>query len=321
MNSDNTASASGGFTSDNAILDRRFSVPAEHLQRGRAADLSASAADTDFGALRRRTSMPTAAMYPLSDSFEASLQSAMFEFNPVEQSCYNSIQLQDAINQLSSNNASSFETYLCPPKTESDFEVYMRPPAEQPDSFQSSCYSSEEALDQPHYTIPQPASPATTYMLAPLSSLIHSTESLPNFPQPHRFQYPSTNFDNRIENCDPSKPGPLSLSTSGRPTKFKPTESQLSTLVAVFEKNPFPSAALRNSLAQRLSIQERQVRFWFQNRRATYKINGVHVLKPKKAKVGSDADELEAEAAHLEPITQENPYFYVEKGRRQSIAF
>ncbi|KAI8612096.1 hypothetical protein BC830DRAFT_1040701, partial [Chytriomyces sp. MP71] len=48
--------------------------------------------------------------------------------------------------------------------------------------------------------------------------------------------------------------------------KFKPTEHQLLTLISVFEKNPFPSAALRNTLSEMLRVQPKQVRFWFQNR-------------------------------------------------------
>ncbi|KAI8831051.1 hypothetical protein BJ741DRAFT_514354, partial [Chytriomyces cf. hyalinus JEL632] len=53
-----------------------------------------------------------------------------------------------------------------------------------------------------------------------------------------------------------------------KPGKFKPTESQLALLVGLFEKNPFPSAALRSSLADTLGVQPKQIRFWFQNRRA-----------------------------------------------------
>ncbi|KAJ3407489.1 hypothetical protein CcCBS67573_g01003 [Chytriomyces confervae] len=121
-----------------------------------------------------------------------------------------------------------------------------------------------------------------------------------------------------------------------KPGKFKPTESQLSLLVGLFEKNPFPSAALRSSLADTLGVQPKQIRFWFQNRRATYKINGIHVLKPKGKKAVSQDDcapslsssssmgklssgEEEAEL-DLEPVSMDNPFFYVEKGRRNSMS-
>ncbi|KAI9351217.1 hypothetical protein BDR26DRAFT_420260 [Obelidium mucronatum] len=101
--------------------------------------------------------------------------------------------------------------------------------------------------------------------------------------------------------------------------KFKPTEAQLSTLVGVFEKNPFPSAALRTHLAEMLDIQPKQVRFWFQNRRATYKINGIYVVKPKKGKLGNTSGEViqrgGGEGA-LAPISSDNPYFFVDASRK-----
>ncbi|KAI8613257.1 hypothetical protein BC830DRAFT_1133090 [Chytriomyces sp. MP71] len=117
---------------------------------------------------------------------------------------------------------------------------------------------------------------------------------------------------------------PLPSLSTGKPAKFKPTEHQLSTLISVFEKNPFPSAALRTTLSEMLRIQPKQVRFWFQNRRATYKINGVHVLKPRKTKSGDVkvpvlVNGKDGQEVDLAPISSENPYFYVEKGRRVSV--
>ncbi|TPX64510.1 hypothetical protein CcCBS67573_g08385 [Chytriomyces confervae] len=117
--------------------------------------------------------------------------------------------------------------------------------------------------------------------------------------------------------------------TGAKAQKFKPTEAQLSTLVGVFEKNPFPSAALRSHLAEVLQIQPKQVRFWFQNRRATYKINGVYVIKPKKASARKSSDACETPAPEhasvgehepdLAPVSSENPYFFVERARRNSL--
>ncbi|KAJ3069428.1 hypothetical protein HDU98_007489 [Podochytrium sp. JEL0797] len=102
----------------------------------------------------------------------------------------------------------------------------------------------------------------------------------------------------------------------GKNQKFKPTESQLGTLVGVFEKNPFPSAALRNHLAEMLDIQPKQVRFWFQNRRATYKINGVYVIKPKKSKSGAPVKGGKSDDPDLAPVSSENPYFFVDASRK-----
>ncbi|KAI8828211.1 homeobox domain-containing protein, partial [Chytriomyces cf. hyalinus JEL632] len=54
-------------------------------------------------------------------------------------------------------------------------------------------------------------------------------------------------------------------------SRFKATEAELPILSAVFEKNPFPSAVLRQKLADRLGLESKQIQFWFQNRRATLK--------------------------------------------------
>ncbi|KAI8839416.1 Homeodomain-like protein, partial [Chytriomyces cf. hyalinus JEL632] len=53
--------------------------------------------------------------------------------------------------------------------------------------------------------------------------------------------------------------------------RFKAKDNDLKCLMAVFEKNPFPSTALRLSLAKKLNLEAKQVQFWFQNRRATLK--------------------------------------------------
>ncbi|TPX61271.1 hypothetical protein CcCBS67573_g08934 [Chytriomyces confervae] len=63
--------------------------------------------------------------------------------------------------------------------------------------------------------------------------------------------------------------------------RFKVKDNDLKCLLAVFEKNPFPSVGLRRKLSERLNMEQKQVQFWFQNRRATLKMNGIHVLKPK----------------------------------------
>ncbi|KAJ3381358.1 hypothetical protein HDU80_001852 [Chytriomyces hyalinus] len=111
-----------------------------------------------------------------------------------------------------------------------------------------------------------------------------------------------------------------------KPGKFRPTESQLAMLASLFEKNPFPSATLRTSLADAMGVQPKQIRFWFQNRRATYKINGIHVLKPnavvgrKTGSVASISGGVKEEELDLEPVSDENPFFYVEKARRHSMS-
>ncbi|KAJ3062344.1 hypothetical protein HDU98_001781, partial [Podochytrium sp. JEL0797] len=95
----------------------------------------------------------------------------------------------------------------------------------------------------------------------------------------------------------------------GKKNRFKATEAELPILSAVFEKNPFPSAILRQKLADRLGLESKQIQFWFQNRRATLKINGIHVIKPKKTKAPSASFKAKPD---LSPLTDGNPYFYVE---------
>ncbi|KAJ3050647.1 hypothetical protein HDU99_008614, partial [Rhizoclosmatium hyalinum] len=75
---------------------------------------------------------------------------------------------------------------------------------------------------------------------------------------------------------------------STRGDRFRATDSELYMLTAVFARNPFPSALLREKCAEKLGLTSRQIQFWFQNRRANLKAQGIHVVKPKKgAPVGA----------------------------------
>ncbi|KAJ3025243.1 UNVERIFIED_CONTAM: hypothetical protein HDU68_007335 [Siphonaria sp. JEL0065] len=104
-------------------------------------------------------------------------------------------------------------------------------------------------------------------------------------------------------------------SCQGRFSRFKPTEAESDVLCAIFQKNPFPSVYLRKTLAEKMGLDIKQVQFWFQNRRATFKSQGVHVLKVKK---GEEDKELEVEISKrkvsLTPLVGESPFFFVEKG-------
>ncbi|KAJ3244932.1 hypothetical protein HDU78_010304 [Chytriomyces hyalinus] len=181
--------------------------------------------------------------------------------------------------------------------------------------------TSPNSPNSPKYAILSATSERTP-LNGPHNNAKHSSPS-----QQHQHQYSTNNTFTAAAAAAASPP---------KPGKFKPTESQLSLLVGLFEKNPFPSAALRSSLADTLGVQPKQIRFWFQNRRATYKINGIHVLKPKGKKAVSHDDcapsslssssmgklgggEEEAEL-DLEPVSMDNPFFYVEKGRRNSMS-
>ncbi|TPX66513.1 hypothetical protein CcCBS67573_g07807 [Chytriomyces confervae] len=103
-----------------------------------------------------------------------------------------------------------------------------------------------------------------------------------------------------------------SIDKNNKPARFKPTDTELVMLTAIFQKNPFPSTSLRKKLADKMGLDIKQVQFWFQNRRATMKTSGVHVIKPKRGTASSV--HLTKKRLSLSPLSNESPYFYVETG-------
>ncbi|KAJ3378124.1 hypothetical protein HDU84_007912 [Entophlyctis sp. JEL0112] len=101
--------------------------------------------------------------------------------------------------------------------------------------------------------------------------------------------------------------------------RFKATESDLEYLLSVFESNPFPNASKRAQIAKRIGISDKQVVVWFQNRRASCKVNGIVAVKPRKG--SSDADggvkayvsAKSEKMGTLVPLTEGNPFFYAIK--------
>ncbi|TPX64511.1 hypothetical protein CcCBS67573_g08387 [Chytriomyces confervae] len=92
-----------------------------------------------------------------------------------------------------------------------------------------------------------------------------------------------------------------------RRPRFRPTEQQLGVLASIFEKNPFPSQTVRSKIAREMGLENKQVLFWFQNRRATLKNNGIHVIKPKtETAIGKNRSDLA-------PLTANSVYFFVDK--------
>ncbi|KAI8614399.1 hypothetical protein BC830DRAFT_1127491 [Chytriomyces sp. MP71] len=102
--------------------------------------------------------------------------------------------------------------------------------------------------------------------------------------------------------------------TGGAPVKkqrFKPQEKDLQILMGFFEKNPFPDRAQRTHLANTLGLEPKQILFWFQNRRATLKMNGIVCMKPKSQNAqyvpGEDG------MSNLTPLMPDSTFFYVEQ--------
>ncbi|KAI9336532.1 hypothetical protein BDR26DRAFT_864757 [Obelidium mucronatum] len=97
--------------------------------------------------------------------------------------------------------------------------------------------------------------------------------------------------------------------------RFRATKQELEYLLHVFESNPFPSASQRKLISEKLQLEPKQVLFWFQNRRATLKSNGIVAVKPKKTAAsgggGGGSGGGGKEVALMEQLSAENPYFYV----------
>jgi Homeodomain len=65
------------------------------------------------------------------------------------------------------------------------------------------------------------------------------------------------------------------------------TQDQLVTLEVEFEKNPTPTAIVRERIAQEINMTERSVQIWFQNRRAKIK----NMVK-KSIENGEDSNDI-----------------------------
>ncbi|TPX10957.1 uncharacterized protein E0L32_008163 [Thyridium curvatum] len=63
------------------------------------------------------------------------------------------------------------------------------------------------------------------------------------------------------------------------------TQDQLTTLELEFNKNPTPTATVRERIAEEINMTERSVQIWFQNRRAKIKL-----LAKKSLETGEDID-------------------------------
>ncbi|KAI8610910.1 hypothetical protein BC830DRAFT_1172333 [Chytriomyces sp. MP71] len=62
--------------------------------------------------------------------------------------------------------------------------------------------------------------------------------------------------------------------------RFKATHQDLQILTASFNRSPFPSKAERRQLAHVLSIDDKQVKIWFQNARARIRAEGTVLTRP-----------------------------------------
>ncbi|KAI9796859.1 MAG: hypothetical protein M1825_006496 [Sarcosagium campestre] len=111
------------------------------------------------------------------------------------------------------------------------------------------------------------------------------------------------NFGEVMDELSPGAPSPTgNLSATGSVSRRPPrkstltqqqknqkrqraTQDQLSTLEVEFNKNPTPTAVVRERIAQDINMTERSVQIWFQNRRAKIKL-----LAKKSIETGEDCE-------------------------------
>ncbi|KAJ3197025.1 hypothetical protein HDU82_001572 [Entophlyctis luteolus] len=89
-----------------------------------------------------------------------------------------------------------------------------------------------------------------------------------------------------------------------KPPRFKATEEELKFLMSVFETNPFPNAKMRQFISKKVGMSDKQVVVWFQNKRASCKVNGIVAVKPKKG------DMATVVPGNLVQVSTENPFFF-----------
>ncbi|KAJ3069427.1 hypothetical protein HDU98_007488 [Podochytrium sp. JEL0797] len=163
------------------------------------------------------------------------------------------------------------------------------------------------------------------YQFPVMDPTLLQSNSANSTPMQHPLSIPS--FDESLDspplspralNKSPTTPTAPGLSNADKKKKkmrFRATEAELTFLLTVFEANPFPSTRQRIQLAEKLGLDPKQILFWFQNRRATLKSNGILAVKPKKTNSTTNYAFKKNQNYTLSPLSADNPFFYVaEKG-------
>ncbi|KAJ3031974.1 UNVERIFIED_CONTAM: hypothetical protein HDU68_009075 [Siphonaria sp. JEL0065] len=129
---------------------------------------------------------------------------------------------------------------------------------------------------------------------------------------------PSVNSVAAAHNNSSAGNGQVSPSSPATPKKprFKPQKADLEILMGSFENNPFPDKEERRRLAERLCLEPKQILFWFQNRRAALKMNGIVVVKPNSN--GGAAGSNGFGEGELAPLMEDNGYFFIAAQQQQS---
>lgn len=100
---------------------------------------------------------------------------------------------------------------------------------------------------------------------------------------------PSAATSNGNQNSGSRRPPRKSTLTQQQKNqkRQRATQDQLTTLEMEFNKNPTPTAAVRERIAEEINMTERSVQIWFQNRRAKIKL-----IAKKSLETGEDIDSI-----------------------------
>ncbi|KAJ3027021.1 UNVERIFIED_CONTAM: hypothetical protein HDU68_004639 [Siphonaria sp. JEL0065] len=124
---------------------------------------------------------------------------------------------------------------------------------------------------------------------------------------------PQLQFLGSYDMTPPTSPKLQPEGVTNTKSRFRPNRDQFDLLMALFQQNPFPIKALCNKLAHDFECSEKQIRFWFQNRRQTLKTNGIHTCKPKTADSQALPLRSKRDSVSLVPLSRNSSYFFVEK--------
>ncbi|UKZ46135.1 Transcription elongation factor SPT4 [Trichoderma virens] len=125
---------------------------------------------------------------------------------------------------------------------------------------------------------------------SPTGSAIHhsATGSSDGTPGSASRPLPSPTSANGQANASRRPPRKSTLTQQQKNQKRqRATQDQLTTLEMEFNKNPTPTASVRDRIAEEINMTERSVQIWFQNRRAKIKM-----LAKKSLETGEDIDSI-----------------------------
>ncbi|KAK3326596.1 hypothetical protein B0H66DRAFT_471485 [Apodospora peruviana] len=126
---------------------------------------------------------------------------------------------------------------------------------------------------------PAPASPSPS----------NGTLQTPNSAPSKGSQTPSPSTPSNNQSSASRRPPRKSTLTQQQKNqkRQRATQDQLTTLEMEFNKNPTPTATVRERIADEINMTERSVQIWFQNRRAKIKL-----MAKKSLETGEDIDQI-----------------------------